>query len=74
VNTGFSLITRGDGNQERLAEMYPHIVLISPEIVHLEIVYSVCEINTLAEVYKSAILLKNLDSRFFSDLHSFYEI
>jgi hypothetical protein len=31
------------------------VVFISPEIVYLGIVYSVCEIHTLAEVYKSAM-------------------
>jgi len=56
VNTGFSLITRGDGNQKRLAEMYPHIVFISPEIVYLEIVYLVYAIHTLAQFKTSAIV------------------
>ena len=38
-----------------------------------ETVYSVCATHTSAELWMSAIQVTNLGSRFFSDLHRFYE-
>ena len=40
-------------------------MFILPEIVYLEIVYSVCEIHTLAEVYKSAMQVQSQKAEIF---------
>jgi hypothetical protein len=43
----------------------PLIVLISPRIVDLKILYSVCEIHTFAEVWITAILVKSQKAEIF---------
>ena len=42
-----------------LSYLYPHLEFISPEIVYLGIVYSVCEIHTLAEVWIAAMMTQS---------------
>ena len=56
-----------------LLYLHPHIVFLFSEIVYLEIVYSLCEIHTLAEVYKSAINKKLQFFEFISDFIQQYK-
>ena len=48
-----------------LVYLQPHIVFNFPVTVYLEIVYSLCEIHTLAEFYKSAMMVQSQKAEIF---------